>query len=212
MAQFAFLHDRRAWGILLARFFADSIWYSYIFWLPDYLTRVHGLSMHEIGAIAWIPFVAAGLGNFAGGTASSYLIRRHRGVVSSRVAVMVASALVMSLGAMIRFCSSPSLAIGLISVIVFAYSSWAANVLTLPGDIFPPNTVATVVGASGTLAGVGGVLTVLLTGRIIDRYSYGPVFFGIAALPLCAAACSLLALPTPGLLNPLLPQAKAHNA
>jgi MFS transporter, ACS family, hexuronate transporter len=197
--QFAFLRDRRAWGILLARLFADSIWFFYIFWLPDYLTHVHGLSIREIGATAWIPFVAAAAGNFAGGAASSYLIRRHRAVVPSRLTVMVASALVMSLGAVIRFCNTPAIAIAVISLVVFAYSSWAANVLTLPGDIFPADSVATVVGASGTLAGIGGMLTVLLTGHIVDRYSYGPVFWGLTALPLCAAACSLLCAsrPTP---------------
>lgn len=189
---FAFLKDRRAWGIIMARFFADSIWFFYIFWLPDYLTHVQSLSLREIGATAWIPFLAAGLGNFAGGAASSYLIRKHHSVVSSRLIVMGVSAFVMTFGAAIQFCHSPLLAIAFISVIVFAYSAWASNILTLPGDIFPSSMVATVVGASGSLAGIGGMLTTFIAGRVIDRYSYDPVFWGLACLPILALACSLL--------------------
>ncbi len=191
-AGMAFLADVRAWGIIFARFFADSIWFFYVFWLPDYLSRVQSLSLRAIGATAWIPFAAAAAGNFAGGAASGYLIRNGRRTVQSRLTVMAAAAFVMSAGALIRYCHEPSIAISLISVIVFAYSTWAANVLTLPSDLFSPAAVATVTGTAGTIAGLGGVLTTYLAGHIIDHYSYGPVFVGLGMLPLLALGVSLL--------------------
>jgi ACS family hexuronate transporter-like MFS transporter len=110
---------------------------------------------------------------------------------------MFASALVMSLGVLVRYTAQPGMAVAVISVVVFAYSSWAANVLTLPSDLFPRDVVATVVGASGTLAGIGGILTTLLIGKVVDRFSYGPVFWGLGLLPLCAMTCSLLTLKRP---------------
>lgn len=204
---FVFLKDRRAWGLILARFFADSIWFFYVFWLPDYLTRVRMLSLQSMGAIAWIPFLAAGIGNFAGGGMSGHLIRRGIGVVPSRLTVMGASALVMALGVGIPYCHSATLAIELISVIAFAYSAWAANVLTLPSDIFPSNMVATVTGTCGTLAGAGGILTTFLAGQVIDRYSYGPVFIGLSCLPVFAFSCSLLANQRRPALEPTSPVA-----
>lgn len=189
----SFLLDIRAWGIILARFFGDSIWYFYIFWLPDYLHHVLSLSLAGIGAVAWIPFLAAGVGNFAGGGASGSLIHRRCGVVRSRLIVMGASALIMATGAEIRWIHTEFLVIVAISLVVFAYSSWAANVLTLPSDIFPASQVATITGAAGTIAGVGGMLTMWLTGRVVDRFSYGPIFMGLGSLPLLAFGCSLLA-------------------
>ena len=194
-AGLSFLASRRAWGVILARFFADSIWFFYVFWLPDYLTHVRSLSLQSLGAVAWIPFLAAGLGNFAGGALSGYFVRHNHGVVASRLIVMAISAGIMSLGFVIHFCSSASVALALISLIVFAYSAWAANVLTLPSDIFPANVVATVTGTCGTLAGIGGILSTFTAGRIIDLYSYFPVFIGLSILPLLAFACSLLTLP-----------------
>ncbi|HTV08507.1 MAG TPA: MFS transporter [Candidatus Aquilonibacter sp.] len=188
----SFLLDVRAWGIILARFFGDSIWYFYIFWLPDYLHHVLSLSLASIGRVAWIPFLAAGLGNFAGGGVSGSLVRRRCGVVASRLIVMGGSALIMATGAEIRWIHTEASAIAAISLVVFAYSAWAANVLTLPSDIFPVSQVATITGAAGTTAGVGGMLTMWLTGRIVDHFSYGPVFVMLGCLPVLAFACSLL--------------------
>jgi ACS family hexuronate transporter-like MFS transporter len=195
---FAFLRDRRAWGILLGRFFADPIWLFYVFWLPDYLSHIQSLSLREIGQTAWIPFAAAAAGNFAGGAASGWLVRHRMEAVRSRITVMGASALVMSMGFMVRYCHRPASALAVISVVVFAYSAWAANVLTLPGDTFPSRMVASVTGASGTAAGLGGMLTTLLTGYVVDHYSYGPVFWVLACLPLLAFFSSLLALAPKG--------------
>jgi ACS family hexuronate transporter-like MFS transporter len=195
---FDFLRDRRVWGVILARFFADSIWFFYVFWLPDYLSRVLSLSLAAIGSIAWIPFLAAGIGNFAGGSASGYLLRRQGDVVRSRLIVMGASALVMAGGAAIRYCHSAGVAIGIISVGVFAYSAWAANVLTLPSDIFPASRVASITGAAGTIAGAGGMLTTWLAGWTIGHYSYRPVFAGLGCLPLIAFGFSLLTLSAAG--------------
>ncbi|MBA2682102.1 MAG: hypothetical protein H0U76_27380 [Ktedonobacteraceae bacterium] len=66
--------------------------------------------------------------------------------------------------------------------------------LTLPSDIFDQSAVATTVGFSGTAGGLGGMLTTLLAGHVIDHYSYLPVFWGLALLPIFASACSFLTL------------------
>jgi MFS transporter, ACS family, hexuronate transporter len=185
--------DRRAWGVILARFFGDPIWYFYIFWLPDYLSRVRGFSLREIGMTAWMPFLAAGIGSFVGGFASGHLIRKGSIPSSARLVVLGLSAAVMVAGTVISYCHGASLTIAIISLVIFAYGIWAANILTLPSDIFPVSAVATVVGASGTGAGLGGMLTMLVAGQVIDHYSYQPVLWGIGMLPLIAFACSLLA-------------------
>jgi ACS family hexuronate transporter-like MFS transporter len=185
--------DRRAWFIILARFFADPIWFFYVFWLPDYLARVQGLSLKQIGMTAWMPFLAAGIGSFTGGLASGYLIRKNRSAPVARLTIMGAAACLMAFGVVIIYVHGTAISLAIISVVVFAYSAWAANVLTLPADLFPIGAVATVVGASGTGAGLGGMLTTLIFGYVIEHYSYTPVFWMIAVMPFIAFTCSLLA-------------------
>jgi len=57
----------------------------------------------------------------------------------------------------------------------------------LPGDVFPRNTVASVYGLASTGSGFGGMLFTLITGWVVDHYSYTPVFIGFGVLPLLCA-------------------------
>jgi len=40
------------WGLLLARFLSDPVWWFYLFWMPKYLVEQRGFTMVEIGVIA----------------------------------------------------------------------------------------------------------------------------------------------------------------
>jgi ACS family hexuronate transporter-like MFS transporter len=59
--------NRNVWGIVLGRALTDPIWWFYVFWLPQYLSDARGFSLKQIAIFAWMPFVAADLGNFTGG-------------------------------------------------------------------------------------------------------------------------------------------------
>jgi len=63
-------------GIVLGRALTDPIWWFYVFWLPQYLSDARGFSLQRIAFFAWMPFIAADLGNFTGGWISGYCIRR----------------------------------------------------------------------------------------------------------------------------------------
>src|ERR1035437_6992142 len=66
------LRYRQTWAVFFCRFFADPLWFFYVFWIPEFLTRERGLSMAGIAAVAWIPFLVADIANFSGG----YLVLR----------------------------------------------------------------------------------------------------------------------------------------
>ena len=83
--------SRNVWGIVLGRGLTDPIWWFYIFWLPQYLSDARGFSLKRIALFAWIPFVAADLGNFTGGFISGYCIRRGIPVIRARMWVCAVS-------------------------------------------------------------------------------------------------------------------------
>jgi MFS transporter, ACS family, hexuronate transporter len=77
---------------MLARFFFDPVFYFYMFWIPQYLSRERGLSLAEIGNLTWIPFFALGVTNIAAGRVSDMLVRaatRRR----ARMSLMLLAAL-----------------------------------------------------------------------------------------------------------------------
>ena len=182
---------KQVWGLVLARMLSDPVWWFYVFWLPEYLRRERNFSLAMIGYFAWIPFLTADAGNFVGGGISSYLIKRGWPVLRARKTVMFTSAAVMLAGLPAVLTGSPTLAVALISLATLAYSSWAANILTLPADLFPRAVVASVSGLSGTGAAIGGMIFTLVIGVVVDHFSYLPVFTAAALMPLGAASILL---------------------
>jgi len=179
---------REVWGLVLGRMLADPVWWFYVFWLPEYLKRERDFSLAMIGYFAWIPFLAADIGNLTGGALSGMLLKRRVPVLRARKAVMLVCALLMLAGIPAVRVGEAWAAVALISLVTFAYSAWAANILTLPADLFPPQIVASVSGLSGTGAAAGGMIFTLITGYVVDRFSYLPVFTAAGLMPLASFA------------------------
>ncbi|HYN82850.1 MAG TPA: MFS transporter [Gemmatimonadaceae bacterium] len=179
---------RQVWAVVAARFFSDPIWWFLISWLPNYLKSERGFTLALIGLLAWIPFLFADIGNLTGGAVSSLLIRNGWSVDRARKTVLLTSALLVPLGvAAVVTAGSNAVAIAGISAIAFGFQSWIVNVHTLPSDCFPKQDVGSVFGIGGTAAGIASMLFTLLTGYIVDHFSYTPVFIIVGLMSPFAA-------------------------
>jgi ACS family hexuronate transporter-like MFS transporter len=174
------------WAIVLGRSLTDPIWWFYVFWLPQYLSDTRGFSLKQIAAFAWIPFVAADLGNFAGGLGSGALIKRGMPLLRARKWICVVSCIPMLAGIPAVLTGTPFYSLGFICIVLFGYASWSTMGLTFPSDLFPPEVVASVTGLSGLAAGLAGTLFTLLVGTLVDHFSYFPAFLVAATAPLLA--------------------------
>jgi ACS family hexuronate transporter-like MFS transporter len=77
--------------------------------------------------------------------------------------------------------------IALISIATFGYSGALANLLAIPGDAFPKEAVASIWGFASMGAGFGGMVFSLITGWLVDHYSFRPAFVLFGLIPLLAA-------------------------
>ena len=71
---------------------------------------------------------------------------------------------------------------------MLGYTGALANMLTIPSDVFPKNAVASVYGLASMGSGFGGMVFTLITGWVVEHYSYTPAFFGFGVLPLICAS------------------------
>jgi len=196
------LKQPNTWGIVLGRSLTDPIWWFYVFWLPQYLSDARGFSLKQIGAFAWIPFLAADIGNFTGGFASGYLIRRGVKVVPARKWVCVVSSIPILAGIPAALAHNAFWALAFISLAVWGYASWSTMGLTFPSDLFPQDVVASVTGLSGLGAGLVSSGFTLVVGWLVDKFSYFPAFVVAALAPLIATACVLLLIRAPKVSTP----------
>ena len=193
-AVWALAKTRFVWQFTLSKVFADPVWYFYTFWFPQYLKVGHRFTMKEIGQTAWIPFFNGGIGNLAGGFLCSGLLRFGLAPqMARRVGVLFFSALMVAAvpAAMVH---SSALAIALISTATFGYCGALANVLAIPRDLFPKNAVASIWGLASMGSGFGGMFFSLVTGWLVDHYSFKPAFVLFGLTPI-VAACLIWWLP-----------------
>ena len=187
------LRRREVWGIILARFFGDPIWWLYINWLPLYLVDVRGYDLKKIAAFGWMPFVAAGIGALTGGATSGFLMRRGWDVSLARKTAISIGTVCLLGGVMAAYAQSPTAALAWICLTCFGFQFWVGNVQTLPSDFFPVGAVGSIAGFAGTAAGLGAVLFTKSIGWIVAHHSYTPVLvIGAVLAPLATGTLFLL--------------------
>lgn len=190
------LRHRQTWAIIAARFFTDPIWWLYLIWLPQYLFDARGFDLKAIGAFAWVPYLAADVGALSGGALAGALIKRGLSVDGARKTCLIIGAALMPAGVFAARVESPYAALALIALVLFAFQFWINNVQSLPGDFFPSRVVGAVFGLGGAAAGISALGFTLLSGWVVQNFSYTPLFTAAGVLgPIGALALFLLAGP-----------------
>lgn len=184
------------WGLGLMRFLVDPVFYFYMFWIPKYLHAERGLALDRIGDLAWIPYLALGISNVAGGWASDLLIRAGLPVFHARRWVMALAALLTMASGLAGLAGTAEMAVAMMAVLMFAHGFWITNYITIISERFPKGAVGTVTGFSGAVGTVGGMLANTAIGLVVTRYSYGPVWLASGILYPLAFVVLLLTVPS----------------
>jgi ACS family hexuronate transporter-like MFS transporter len=187
----------QTWGVIAARAFTDPVWYFVTDWFPVYLVA-KGIDLRS-GLIAiWVPFLAADLGNFFGGAASGYLIRRGWPLGRARKAMVVAGGCGTMLLIPTVFTQNLWLITLLFAIATFSYACFSTIANVLPSDLYKSNAVATVSGLSGTGSGIGTIIAMKAVGyfsdaRIADTgHVFDPIVVASGIIPVIGMLLVLL--------------------
>jgi len=80
----------------------------------------------------------------------------------------------------------------MMSIAIFGHNFLSANMYGAVTDLFRESAVGRVTGLTGVAGGLSGLLFPLLTGVLVDRVSYTPVFLMAAIMPLIGTAALLI--------------------
>ena len=193
---------RQTWTVAVGKFVTDPIWWFYLFWIPDYLQREHGLHLTQIFLPILVIYAISDLGSVAGGWLSSILIRRQFSVNAARKSAMFVCAMSVVPVAIVFRTSGLWPATLLIGLAAAGHQGFSANLYTLTSDLFPSRAVASVTGIGGTAGAIGGMLIAEIVGHVLQ-------WTGSYMIPfLMAASAYLLALLLIHALSPRLVPAR----
>ena len=174
------LTHRQTWALAVCRFLADPIWYFYLTWLPDFFNSGESLDqkldLKSIGLPFLIIYLVSDAGSIFFGWLSSRLIAGGWAVGKARKFTLLLCALTV---VPIYFASSTGslyVAVALISLATAAHQGWSANIYTMGSDLFPKNSVSSVIGIGGMFGAIGGILLAASAGVIRVKFGYTPLF------------------------------------
>ena len=192
------LRHRQTWAFAAGMFMTAPIWWFYLFWIPDFLNKNHGLNLLQLGPPLVAIYLLADVGSIGGGWLSSHLIGRGWSVNAARKTAMLVCALCVVPVFAASVVSNLWVATMLIAVAAAAHQGFAANLYATVSDTAPRGAVSSIVGIGGMAGGIGGMLIAQIAGYILEwTGTYLPLF-------IIASTAYLIGLFVIHLLNPRL--------
>ncbi|GLI68313.1 hypothetical protein VaNZ11_012674 [Volvox africanus] len=187
----ALLRRREVWAICVAQYAQSWGMYGLLNWLPTFFSDFYHIQLSDLGSYTLLPYVFQGGLGAATGFLADYLIRSGWRVGTVRkilqVAGMLGPAACLCLAVSPLVGASASLASGLITL------GLGFSALTLGGvsashlDVAPRNA-GLVFGAGNTAATLAGLVSVPVTGYLLQTTGSWPLVFGITAFHYVAGA------------------------
>ncbi len=190
---------KQTWALVVCKFLADPIWYFYLTWLPDFFNSSESLDqkldLKNIGVPFLLIYLISDVGSIFFGWLSSFFINRGWNIGKARKTTMFLCGLCVVPIFFASLTHNIYLAVALIALATAAHQGWSANVYTMGSDLFPKNTVSSVIGMGGMFGSVGGIILASTAGLIRVKFGYLPLFIMAGINYLLALAIVQLLIP-----------------
>lgn len=183
---------RTTWAFGIGNMMPMAVFWFYLFWLPDFLSKTHGVKLMALGLPLMAIYISADIGSIVGGSLSSWFIKRGMAVLAARKLAMLVM-LVFILPTMLAPQIGPLWGCVLIVCLAIgAHQGWTANMWSLVTDSLPERAVGSVFGIAGMLGSVAGACFAEIVGYVLKAThgNYYTLFIGIP----CVYCIALLIL------------------
>jgi ACS family hexuronate transporter-like MFS transporter len=161
---------RQTWAFIVGKFLTDPIWYFFLTWLPDYFNKTFHLDLTKPTLPLIVIYSATTVGSIGGGFLSSWLIKIGWTPLKARKACMFLFACCVLPIVTARYATNIWQAVALLSLAAAAHQAWSANLFTTVSDIFPKNSISSVIGIGSMAGSAGGILFPIIIGKTLDFY------------------------------------------
>jgi len=169
---------KQTMAICSTRFISDWVWWFFLFWIPDYLNKAHGVDMKQAVLPIILIYSVSSIGGIGGGWLSSRFITAGKSIDFARKRSILICALIILPVMLVSQTHNLWIAVILIALAAAGHQGWASNIFTVISDIYPKKAVGTMVGLSGFAGAAGGALSASFIGLILENTgSYFLIFF-----------------------------------
>ncbi len=167
MPWLSLLRHPQTWAFVIGMTFSAPVWWFYIYWAPDFLSKQHGLVLTGASLPLITIFLVADLGGISGGWLSSRLLKRGWSLNAARKTAMLICALCALPVFMTPLVDNLWVAVALVALAASAHCGFVANLFALVSDTVPFQAVSSVMGIGGMSSALGGAAAAQLVGHVL---------------------------------------------
>lgn len=187
---------KQLWAAAIVKILVDPVWFFYLSWLPKFLYQTFHLPAVGLSLPLVIVYVASDLGSVVGGSLPMFFLRRGYSMASARRRAMLPCAIAVMPMVYGAHFKSLWLTVAIAGLALAAVQGWSSNVYGMVPDLFPSNSVASVVGFMSMAGSVSAALFAVIAGWVLQRTgSYTPLFIYCATSYLVAFGILQLLVP-----------------
>jgi MFS transporter, ACS family, D-galactonate transporter len=162
------LKHRTVWLMFFGYMSANVVFYGLLTWMPNYLSKVHGFNIQQMGGATFTIFLSGFVGELVGGFfsdkwkiaggAPNKVMRTMLGFASIVVTIAVFS---------VAYTSDPMLTVILLSITLF-FQRWTGLYWSIPSLVGTRDKVGLLGGLMNLGGNIGGVGVPLAVGMIVQ--------------------------------------------
>ncbi len=173
----AVLRHKQTWAYMSGRFLIDPVWWTFLFWLPDFFSKQFGTNLAGFGPPLVAIYLMSDVGAIAGGWTSSHLLGRGWATGPARKLAMLLCAIFV---VPVTF-SAQAPSIWLAVILIGHGHRWPSGLLDQSlrhaRRSFPRYAQGAVVGLGGFAGAAGGMLMSKYAGMVLESIgTYTPIF------------------------------------
>ncbi|WP_147198655.1 MFS transporter [Pantoea sp. CCBC3-3-1] len=174
-----YLRQPTVWATAVAFFTYNYLLVFFLSWFPLYLTKVHGLNLHDMSIANAIPWICGAIGMPLGGYICDRIFVKTGNALNARK-IVLSICLLIAAGCISSVVLIQSMvpAVILMSITVFFLYGTGAIYWSIIQDTVQKRSVGSVSGVMHLIGNTAGVIGPTITGIIIDKTgSFYTTFF-----------------------------------
>ncbi|MFS8933380.1 MFS transporter [Cupriavidus taiwanensis] len=189
-----FFKYRSVWCMAIGWMCFNTVFYGLLTWMPNYLNKVHGFDIKQMGGASFIIFFSGFVGELIGGwIADKWKEAGGRPNVVMRtlfgIAAVVATASIFS----VAYVTDPLVVVVLLSSTLF-FLRWCGLFWCVPSMLGTRNKVGFLGGVMNLGGNIGGISVPIIVGMIVQftgSYFLALMFFAAAGVGLLLASTAI---------------------
>jgi ACS family hexuronate transporter-like MFS transporter len=159
---------RATWAYVVGMALTSPVWWFYLFWIPDFLEKKFHLTQDTVGFPVGVIYFMTLFGSVLGGWLPSLLLSWGLSLNASRKISLLIPALCAIPVALAPLAPGLWTAVFFLGFAASAHQAWSANLYTIVSDTMPKESVSSVIGIGGLVAGLAAMAASQAVGYILD--------------------------------------------